>query len=346
MAGLWSLFEPEETIGRGWHRLVGGAASWPRHPQAGVDLAAVKGPLAVYFRGLGGPPATALAPAVAQSSGHRLSRRLKLALGEEKLDQARRDRNTLYLPARIEAFEDPALNRGLYFWLAAFFVHLPMASSRDGDPLRRDLSFLADARRATFAALAANPGVAPLHQNLCANLRRLRPARRLPGVEAAVEQAVLALMGGDGNPGEFWLIVCGEADLAGVEAPSNYRRFLPVPLWGEAVDAGAMDAEAEEDRVPPEGGAKEAGDERVRKAKRRTDDQTQRKDPLILNRFEKDLTLIEALNISRAVEDDDETGARKALDDAEEIALSALSKRPATRLQVELDLPASAAGGA
>ena len=345
MAGLWSLFEPEETIGRGWHRLVGGAASWPRHPQAGVDLAAVKGPLAVYFRGLGGPPATALAPAVAQSSGHRLSRRLKLALGEEKLDQARRDRNTLYLPARIEAFEDPALNRGLYFWLAAFFVHLPMASSRDGDPLRRDLSFLADARRATFAALAANPGVAPLHQSLCANLRRLRPARRLPGVEAAVEQAVLALMGGDGNPGEFWPIVRGEADLAGVEAPSNYRRFVPVPLWGEAVDVGATDAETEEEPVPPEGGAKEAGDERVRKAKRRSHDQTQRKDPLILNRFEKVLTLIEALNISRTVEDDDETSARKALDDAEEIALSALSKRPATRLRVELDLPAPAAGG-
>ncbi len=70
----------------------------------------------------------------------------------------------------------------------------------------------------------------------------------------------------------------------------------------------------------------------MRKAKRRADDQIRRRDPLILNRFEKILTLIEALNISRAVDDDDEASARKALEDAEEIALSALPKRPATRL--------------
>ena len=199
MAGPWSLFEPEETIGRGWHRLVGGGASWPRYPQAGVDLAAIKGPLAVYFRGLGGPPGVGVAPAVAQTSGHRLSQRLRLALGEEQVDQARRDRNRLYLPARIEAFDDPALNHGLYFWLAAFFAHRSMASSPDADPLRHDLSFLAEARRATVAALAANSGLAPLHKVLCEKLRLMRPARRLPPREAAVEQAVLALIGGGGN---------------------------------------------------------------------------------------------------------------------------------------------------
>jgi nitric oxide reductase NorD protein len=346
MAGLWSQFEPEETIGRGWHRLVGGGASWPRHPQAGVDLSAVKGALAVYFRGLGGPPGIAVAPAVAQSSRHRLSQRLKLALGEERIDQARRDRNALYLPARIEAFDDTALNRGLYFWLAAFFAHRSMASSRDADPLRRDLSFLVEARRATDAALAANPGLAPLHKTLCDALRHMRPARRLPAVETAVEQAVLALIGGDGDPGEFWPIVCEEARLANVGAPAGYRPFLPVPLWGDALDECAAEIEADEDAVAPEGAAKEADDERVRKAKRRADDQMQRKDPLILNRFEKILTLIEALNISRTVDDDDEASARKALEEAEEIALSTHSKRPATRLRVELDLPAPAGGGA
>jgi nitric oxide reductase NorD protein len=345
MAGLLSLFEPEETIGRGWHRLIGGGASWPRHPQAGVDLSAIKGPLAVYFRGLGGPLGMVVAPAVASNSRHRLSQRLKLALGEEKLDQARRDRNALYLPARIEAFDDRELNHGLYFWLAAFFAHRSMASSRDADPLRRELSFLADARRATKAALAANPGVAPLHASLCGGLRRMRPLRRLPPVEAAVEQAVRALIGDDGDPGRFWPLVCGKADLVDIEAPRNYRPFLPVPLWGEAVNEGAAEASANEDSAP-EGGASEAGDERVRKAKRRLGDQMRRKDPLILNRFEKILTLIEALNISRTVDDDDEASARSALGDAEEITLAAHSKRPTTRLRVELDLPAPAASGA
>ncbi len=345
MAGLWNLFEPEETIGRVWHRLVGGSASWPQHPQAGVDLSAVKGPLAVYFRGLGGPPGISVAPTVALSSQHRLSQRLGLAIGEEKIDQARRDHKTLYLPARVETFADPALNRALYFWLATFFAHRSMSSSLDVDPLRRDLAFLATARRATFDALSLNPGVAASHATLCAELRRLRPARRLPRVEAAVEQAVLAMLGREDEGGEFWSVVCGETDRADVCAPSGYRPFLPVPLWGDAFDEGAIDRQAEEPCLAPEAVSKGADDERVRKAKRSTDDQLKKKDPLLLNRFEKVLTLIEALNISRSVDDDDEAGARKALENAEEIALSALSKRPATRLRAELDLPATAIGG-
>ena len=142
MTGFMSLFEPEETIGRFWHRLVGVSTSAPRFPQAGVELVSLKASLSVYFRGLGGPAGVAVSPAVAQTSKHRRSQRLKLALGEERVDSARRDRNTLYLPARIEAFDDPALNRALYFWLAAFFAHLQLFRMAENDPLRRDLRFL------------------------------------------------------------------------------------------------------------------------------------------------------------------------------------------------------------
>ncbi|WP_424363153.1 nitric oxide reductase activation protein NorD [Methylocystis parvus] len=345
MSGFLNLFEPEETIGRAWHRLVGAAASMPRFPQAGVDLASLKAPLSVYFRGLGGPAGLAVAPAVAQTSRHRLSQRLKLALGEEKIDAARRDRNALYLPARIEAFEDPALNRALYFWLAAFFSHLPLTAN-DADPLRRDLVFLRAARRASGAARAANPGLAPMHAQLCAQLLRMRPARRLPPEELAVEQAVCALLGAQTEPGKYWAFICGDADLALPAAPANYRPFLPVPLWGEALDDGVAESATPESAPAPQGAADESRDERVRKARRRADDQIQRRDSLILNRFEKALTLIEALNINRAVDDDDEAGAKKALEGAEEIGLSTISKRPSTRLRVDLDLPSPEAGGA
>ncbi len=344
--GLSSLFEPEETIGRYWHRLVGAGASWPKHPQAGVDLATVKGALAVYFRALGGPRSLAIAAAMTENSQHRLSRRLRFAIGEEKIDLARRDRNALYLPPRIETFDDPSQNRALYFWLAAFFAHRA-PSPREIDPLRHDLAFLREARRASGAALAANPGLANLHAELCGNLLRLRPARRLPPIEAGVEQAARALLGETGDPGDFWPIVRGEVDVASVNAPASYRRFLPVPLWGEATQDGASDVEAPDAAPTPENAhAQEQSDERVRKAKRRPADQMRRKDSLILNRFEKILTLIEALNINRAVDDDDEVSARKALEDAEEIGLSALDKRPSTRLRVDLDLPSPMAGGA
>ena len=348
MAGFWDLFEPEEAIGRRWHQLVGAGASWPQHPEASVDLAAVKGPLAVFFRGLGGSAGLAIAATTPQTSGHRLSQWLRFSLGEERIDQARRDRNALYLPARLDVFPDPTLNRDLYFWLGAFFVHRPMRpKAGDSDPLRGDLIFLRNAHEATSATLAENSGLAPLHARLCENLRRLRPARQLPKVETMVERAVLALLGDTGDCGEFWNVIKGAAGFEAIEAPARYRPFLPVPLWGEAKEEGGTTPAASDEPAAPESAAvHEVVDERVRIATRRPSDQMDRKDSLILNRFEKILTFINALNINRAVDDDDPDGARKALADAEEIGLSSHAKRPTTRLRFDLDLaPPASEGG-
>jgi nitric oxide reductase NorD protein len=347
VARFWDLFEPEEAIGRRWHQLVGASASWPRHTAAGVDLGAMKGPLAVFFRGLGGAAGLAIAATTPRSSRHRLSRRLHLFLGEERIDQARRDRNALYLPARLEVFPDPALNRTLYFWLAAFFAHLPVQTrANESDPLRRDLVFLRDAHDATAAALAENPGLISSHVNLCENLRLLRPARRLPPVEAMVERAVLALLGDPLGGGDFWSVIIGGVGFDQIKAPVHYRPFLPVPLWGEAIDdheAGA--APGEDSPTPESSAAQDPGDERVHTAKRRPSDQMNRKDSLILNRFEKILTFIDSLNINRAIDDDDPDSARKALADAEEIGLSSQAKRPSTRLRFHLDLASPAVEG-
>jgi nitric oxide reductase NorD protein len=347
MAGFWDLLEPEEAIGRRWHQLVGAGASWPRHPEASVDLAAVKGSLAVFFRGLGGAAGLAIAATTPQASGHLLSGWLRFSMGEERINQARRDRNALYLPAQLDVFPDPALNRDLYFWLAAFLAHRPMRTRpSDSDPLRHDLMFLRDAHETTAAALAENPGLVPLHARLCENLRRLRPTRRLPKVEATIERGVLALLGDAADRSDFWGVIAGCASFNAIEAPAHYHPFLPVPLWGEALDDGVASAAAGEDPPTPDSAAAhDAGDERVRIAKRRPTDQLDRKDSLILNRFEKILTFIDALNINRAVDDDDLDGARKALADAEEISLSSQTKRPSTRLRFDLDLAAPAIEG-
>jgi nitric oxide reductase activation protein len=61
--------------------------------------------------------------------------------------------------------------------------------------------------------------------------------------------------------------------------------------------------------------------------------------------MEKLLSLIEQMNINRAVEDDDDEGARKALDDAEGVVLSVHRKRPSTRLKLDLDLAPLAVEG-
>jgi len=332
--------EPEEAFGHRWHRLVGHAASWARHPHAAVALEPLKGPLAVFFRGLGGDPAIAVAASMAVTSRHRLGLRLRLGLGEERVVQAHRDQTSLYLPASQDVLADETLNRDLYFWLAAFFVQArPRPPETESDPLRRDLLFLRRTRLATDAVMADNPGLAGLHAKLCGALRDLRPVRRLPPAEAAVERCVRRLLGDAAEAGKLWPIVCG-AEVSGVSAPRGYRPFLPVPLWGDAIDTGLTPA-AVPDATPasPAGDVVQTEDERVRRTRRRDADQAERKDSLILNRFEKILTLIESLNINRAVDDDDPEGARKALQDAEEIGLSTHTRRPSTRLRFNIDLP-------
>src|SRR5690349_3727317 len=120
ISGLAHLLEPEEFIGAHWHRLVGSGTSWPRFPDAAVTFGSMQSGLGVFFRGLGGAAGLKLAPAVAETSRHRLSLRLRLGLGEERMARPRRDDTALYLPPVIDAFPDPALNRDLYLWLAAF----------------------------------------------------------------------------------------------------------------------------------------------------------------------------------------------------------------------------------
>lgn len=171
-----------------------------------------------------------------------------------------------------------------------------------------------------------------------------RPVRRLPPPEAAIEAAVTALLGGlaAGQGGCYAIarILDPTVPLEEWKAGRGYRRFLPVPLWGEAVPPGPRR------RAPPGRTAKAAIRRRLPtaapRAARRDNDQTRRNDPLMLNRFEKIIGLSEMVNINRAVEDDDEDGACKAADDLDELSVGEHDRRAATRLRMELDLAAEA----
>ena len=107
-----------------------------------------------------------------------------------------------------------------------------------------------------------------------------------------------------------------------------------MPLWGEVTEPAAGTSPAEGDE---EGGGGAEGDGKRRKASRRDSDQTQRDDPLMLNRFEKILGLAEMVNLNRKTEDDDEESARKAAEDLDEIALGQHERKASTRLKLDLD---------
>jgi len=334
--------EFEEIIGRRWHRWASDAASYPRHPDAAVPLDGIRSILGVCFRAAGGGAGLGIDAVPPRVFGHRLTWRQRLGLDEEQLTLARRDDENLLLPPVIDWFPEPGLNRDAYLWLAVFLAHHPEADFPD-DPLQRDLLMLRHAAQTSRAACALLPGLAQRYRGLCDALLQLRPRRPLPPLEAAIETVIRALLGAEEPMDEptSTLLECirsPQAPLPGWLAPNGYRPPLPVPLWAEVWQrdpAAPRDADADEHAADSAesdpGGAK-------RRAERRRLDQTERDDPLLLNRFEKMLAWAEMVNVNRPVEDDDPDTARKAADQLEQLTVTGHRREASNRLRMDLDL--------
>lgn len=338
---MLDFLELEETVGRAWHRLVGATASYPVHPGHAVSLAEVQGRLAVVFRALGGEAGVRIAGSNARKSGHRLGWRQRIGLGDESLDHPGRDAATVFLPDRIAVFSDRDLNASLYLWLAAWFATVPVATIAESDPLRRDLLTLRRARGTVAAVLARFPGLARPYARLAAAMASARPRRPLPRTEQEVERIVLALLDAKQPPdGSLWSAMIGTSALP-AKAPAGYRQLLPCPLWGDCWTRDMVRAGADEDELSPDPDAA-APDTRKRFAVRERDDDNSRRDPFVLNRFEKILAMAEMVNVDRPSDDSEDEDARKAADDLEELAIGRRSGQPATRLKFDLDLPPEA----
>jgi nitric oxide reductase NorD protein len=332
---MFDFLELEETVGKAWHRFVGGAVSYPRHPEHGVALDEVRGALAVFFRGLGGEFGVQVAGIAPRASSHRLRLWQRVGISEERLEQPGRDTATLFLPPRVELFPSRALNEALYAWLAAYFVHVPVNPITDADPLRRDLLALRRAKRTAEAVLEGCPGLSGPYRDLCRAMIEARPRRPLTRIEGEVERIVLALLGGGDNRPALWDTLMGEASLP--PAPLDYQTFLPVPLWGDAWvrEPGSSPRDGDDPAGPSD---LSPSDTRKRFAARRETDQAQRRDPFILNRFEKILAMAEMVNVNRPSDDSEDENAEKAADEFEELPLSNRKGKPATRLKFDLDL--------
>ncbi|MHC4048449.1 nitric oxide reductase activation protein NorD [Bradyrhizobium sp. 25ACV] len=338
---MLDFLELEETVGRAWHRMVGGTASYPVHDEHAVALTEVRGRLAVMFRALGGETGVQIASAGARKSGHRLGWRQRIGLGDERLEQPGRDAATIFLPDRISIFPDRALNAALYRWLAAWFAAAPIETITEADPLRRDLLVLRRASETAVWVLAQFPGLVADYAQLAAATAEARPRRPLPRIEQEVEQIVLALLGAGKAPaGRLWPAMMGTGLLPD-KAPPGYHSILPCPLWGDCWTREFSPAHAGEDECAP-GAEPEAQDNRKRFAVREREDNANRRDPFVLNRFEKILAMAEMVNVDRPADDSEDEDAQKAADDLEEITLSRRTGKPASRFKFDLDLPPEA----
>ncbi len=325
-------WEPEETVGKLWHSFASRLDAPIQHQGATVNLSEVDGRLAIFFRGLGGDPSVEIRPVAIEVSRHRLSFRRRLGTDVERIAHATFDGEALRLPDSIAHFPSREANAALYLWLTACAAHAP-ARRDDPDPLRADLLAIAAAREMTQATLEQAPGLRPLYSALCQFALRSRNRPNLPAREAEVEALIRHMLGEDNAP----TLLSALEDPSTVTAPRGYRPFHPVPLW-PALRAVEFSAPSEAETRATDGRPPEEGSEVVKKAKRHKADQAERKDSLTLFNFETILSWAEFLNLNRKVEDDEYDNAKKAADDQDEIGLGQISKAPATRLKLHLDL--------
>ena len=219
-----------------WYRLLTGLAGRLRHPRAAVRLCEYRAALALHHHGLGGDPARDV---VADAGAERAPP--GGAHGGTDL-LAWLDGGQVHLPERINRFPAPALNRELYFWLAAWFA---LDRALDGeDALPASLRHLFRGIATSARVLDTFPALAGRYGRLCAEeLAQRRDALPALGEDARhpahqLEAAIRFALGAGKPPADAWLAASvGEARRGACPVvPAHWRRhavpFLPVFLWG------------------------------------------------------------------------------------------------------------------
>ena len=309
----------EEYVGQLWDKVITGAAE-RRSAAAAVTLDEVAPSLAVYFRALGGDPGLTITAAQPTYHGARRSFLQKIAGSGEKVALSWADKDSLRLPPKIDVFEEKALNRDLYFWLAAIATV----------PIEHSLPWIVRNQEVTLRTLTRFPGLANIYRRLVTMLMALRPnPAGLEKNEAAQERAIRQALE---QPGSVKTL------------PEAKRRFYPVLLWTHpfppVVD---LQPAGRDDPAPTPATAKSAGEKLRRKFKaERTQDPEDKHGFLLMFRAESIFSWAEYTKVNRSQEDeDDPETAKRAAEDMDFLTVASQGETSAARVKFDLDLPAS-----
>jgi nitric oxide reductase NorD protein len=307
----------EEWVGAQWDRFIQRAANRQR-AHAAVHLPEVQRAIGMLFRAGGGAHAVRLASATDARTGGPRDWLQRIAGSATHAATGRLEPEVLSLPPTVAVFDDAALNRALYLWLAA----LASVIEPSGD-------WIADNARATAAALQRFPGLTHRHSALVAAQMALRPASaRLKGRAAEAERAVQRAL-----TGEAVNTPCGVRP----------REVAPVWLWLDA-GAGPGAAVSRPDPTQPDGAPRKPGasDQRRRRAEAVTDDRD--KAPFMMFfRAESILSWGEFIKVNRATDDDPDDNASQVANDMDKLAIAPDGQSAASRVKFDLDLPSAAA---
>lgn len=307
----------EEWVGAQWHRFINKAAN-RQHAHAAVHLHEMQRAIGMLFRAGGGGHAVRVAPATDVRSGGPRGWIQRIAGSGTHAATARLEPEALSLPPTVAVFNDAALNRSLYVWLAAMAAVIEPT----GD-------WLGDNTRATEAVLLQFPGLAGRYAAVLAAQRALRPeVRSLKGRAAQAEAWVQSRLAGEATPADARVL------------PDE---VAPVWLW---LDAGAgPDAAAQRpDPTQPQGEGRKptVSDARRRRAQAVSDDRDRA--PLMLFfRAESILSWGEFIKVNRASDDDPDDNAGNVANDMDVLAVAPDGESTASRVKFDLDLPSAAA---
>lgn len=227
-----------------WYGINIGLAGRLRHADAAVPLAEFARGLEVHYHSLGGT----LARRVVGDAGQQRAA-FKAAGASGALDlMTWLDAEQVNLPRRLDRYPTPALNRELYFWLAAFLAEDHALPGEEAWPLGvRHLLRGA----ATSARVAAKyPALAERYRRLCAaelaQRTRALPNWDTPSAHPArlLETTIRHALGGERPTRDAWLTQALDAVRRGAPVPGacpvggdTFLPFLPVPLWGNPLGA-------------------------------------------------------------------------------------------------------------
>lgn len=343
MSGLeFEPWEPEESVGKLWHAFVSTLDAPDHFEQAVATLDEMQPRLAILFRGLGGAHDVEFKAASREEARHRLSFGRAIGQGLDHIEIASFDGEVLRLPARLAILPEHPANAALYIWLTAASV-FGTEPQPESDRLRQDIRSLQSADTMVRRTLTACPGLGRTYNALMQRTRQTRPLRKLPETEAALEAAILHLLGGPAPHGDLATAIAaavrrGNADLSEFNAPRGYQSYLPVLLWPSIRPPARQAHTTKADDPDQQGGNPADDDARTIRANRKDSSQAARKDSLILHKFESILSWAEFLNVNRRVDDDDTENAKKAADDMHEVGLAQVPQKARARLRLHLDL--------
>jgi len=216
--------------------------STPSYPQSKVKLSDLEKSLNIYLHALMRSCEQKLVAAEYKTTLPRLlsSRRHLEAL-------IWREDGSAHLPEIIERFDNPALNRDLYYWLTAYIAFdQPLPPPERGQPLlSQGLAHLLQGVMTSARVLKACPGLSERYQRLCAvclaERQRMVPVANLQrnSAAAALEYGLRYALGDLTGSVPRWLVHAIDAarvDLILPDPPKELLKaklpFWPVAMWG------------------------------------------------------------------------------------------------------------------